>query len=234
MNVGVVQFPGSNDERDAVWAVKHLGGEAQLVWHGARSLGDIDALILPGGFSYGDYLRCGAIARFANVMPAVVEFARAGGPVLGICNGFQILCEAGLLPGALTRNEGLKFVCRPQPIRVERSVSKLVDAGEGEVLVVPVKHGDGRYVPDARGLSHLEDSGQIVFRYSDIEGRSSEGSNPNGATDAIAGVCNEAGNVLGMMPHPEHAVDPAVGFYSGDGAAVIGALLKRAVRVSVE
>src|SRR5205085_2664308 len=157
MNVGVVQFPGSNDERDAVWAVKHLGGEAQLVWHGARSLGDIDALILPGGFSYGDYLRCGAIARFANVMPAVVAFARA--------------------------------------------------------------------------LSHLQDSGQIVCRYSDIEGRSSEGSNPNGATDAIAGVCNEAGNVLGMMPHPEHAVDPAVGFYSGDGAAVIGALLKRAVRV---
>ncbi len=230
MNVGVVQFPGSNDERDALWAVKHLGGDAQLVWHGADSLGDVDAVILPGGFSYGDYLRCGAIARFAKVMPAVVEFARSGGPVLGICNGFQILCEAGLLPGALTRNEGLKFVCRPQPLRVERSVSKLVDAGEGEVLVIPVKHGDGRYVPDARGLHHLEDSGQIVFRYSDAEGRSSEGSNPNGAIDSIAGVCNEAGNVLGMMPHPEHAVDPTVGFHSGDGAAVIGALLKRAVR----
>ena len=234
MNVGVIQFPGSNDERDAVWAVRHLGGEAQLVWHGADSLGDVDAVILPGGFSYGDYLRTGAIARFAKVMPAVVEFARAGGPVLGICNGFQILCEAGLLPGALTRNEGLKFVCRPQPIRVERSVSKLVDAGEGEVLVIPVKHGDGRYVPDAQGVRRLADSGQIVFRYSDVQGGSSEGSNPNGATDAIAGVCNEAGNVLGMMPHPEHAVDPTVGFHSGDGAAVIGGLLKRAVRASIE
>ncbi|HEV2685605.1 MAG TPA: phosphoribosylformylglycinamidine synthase subunit PurQ, partial [Actinomycetota bacterium] len=119
MNVGVIQFPGSNDERDAVWAVKHLGGEAQLVWHGAAALGDVDAVILPGGFSYGDYLRTGAIARFAKVMPAVIDFARAGGPVLGICNGFQILCEAGLVPGALARNEGLRFICRPQPIRVE-------------------------------------------------------------------------------------------------------------------
>ncbi|HJT37018.1 MAG TPA: phosphoribosylformylglycinamidine synthase subunit PurQ [Actinomycetota bacterium] len=230
MNVGVVQFPGSNDERDAAWAVGHLGGDAQLVWHGAASLGDVDALILPGGFSYGDYLRCGAIARFAPAMEAVVEFAAGGGLVLGICNGFQILCEAGLLPGALVRNEGLKFVCRPQPIRVERSVSTLVDASEGEVLVIPVKHGEGRYVPDAGGVRQLEDAGQIVFRYCDARGRSSEGSNPNGATDAIAGVCNPEGNVLGMMPHPEHAVDPTVGFHSGDGAAVIGGLLKRAVR----
>ena len=230
MNVGVIQFPGSNDERDAVWAVRHLGGEAQLVWHGASSLGDVDAVVLPGGFSYGDYLRCGAIARFAKVMPAVVDFARAGGPVLGICNGFQILCEAGLLPGALVRNEGLKFVCRPQPIRVERSISSLVDAGEGEVLVIPVKHGDGRYVADAELLGRLEAEGQVVFRYCDAEGRSTEDANPNGATDGIAGVCNEAGNVLGMMPHPEHAVDASVGFRSADGAAVIGGLLKRAVR----
>ena len=230
MNVGVIQFPGSNDERDAVWAVLHLGGEAQLVWHGASSLGDVDAVVLPGGFSYGDYLRCGAIARFAKVMPAVVDFARAGGPVLGICNGFQILCEAGLLPGALVRNEGLKFVCRPQPIRVERSISSFVDAGEGEVLVIPVKHGDGRYVADAELLGRLEAEGQVVFRYCDAEGRSTEHANPNGATDGIAGVCNEAGNVLGMMPHPEHAVDTSVGFHSADGAAVIGGLLKRAVR----
>ena len=229
MNVGVIQFPGSNDERDAAWAVRHLGGEARLIWHGTASLGDVDAVILPGGFSYGDYLRCGAIARFAKVMPAVVDFARAGGPVLGICNGFQILCEAGLLPGALARNEGLKFVCRPQPIRVERSVSALVDAGEGEILEIPVKHGDGRYVADAETLRQLEAQGQVVFRYCDAEGRSTERSNPNGATDAIAGVCNDAGNVLGMMPHPEHAVDPTVGFHSGDGAAVIGGLLKRAV-----
>jgi len=231
MNVGVVQFPGSNDERDAAWAVRFLGGDSQLIWHGASSLGDVDAVILPGGFSYGDYLRCGAIARFARVMPAVVEFARSGGPVLGICNGFQILCEAGLLPGALVRNEGLKFVCRPQPIRVEPSRSKLVQAGDGEVLVIPVKHGEGRYVPDSRGVKQLEDSGQVVFRYCDAAGRSNEGSNPNGATDDIAGICNEVGNVLGMMPHPEHAVDAAVGFHSADGAAVIGGLLKSSVRV---
>ncbi len=234
MKVGVVQFPGSNDERDAVWAVKQLGGDARLVWHGDSALGDVDAVILPGGFSYGDYLRCGAIARFAKVMPGIVEFARSGGPVLGICNGFQILCEAGLLPGALVRNEGLKFVCRPQPVRVEPSVSALVDAGEGEVLVIPVKHGEGRYVPDSRGLRHLEDSGPVGVRYCDVAGRSSDGSDPHGATAAIAGVCNEAGNVLGMMPHPEHAVDPTVGFHSVDGAAVIGGLLKRSVRASVE
>jgi phosphoribosylformylglycinamidine synthase len=230
MNVGVVQFPGSNDERDAAWAVRYLGGEADLIWHGATALGSIDAVILPGGFSYGDYLRCGAIARFAKVMPAVVEFARAGGPVLGICNGFQILCEAGLLPGALVRNAGLKFVCRPQPIRVERSMSKLLDAGESEVLVIPVKHGDGRYVAGAAQLKQLEAEGQIVFRYCDLSGHLGDEANPNGATDAIAGVCNEAGNVLGMMPHPEHAVDPSVGFHSADGAAVIGGLLKSAVR----
>jgi len=230
MNVGVIQFPGSNDELDAVWAVRHLGGEAQLVWHGASSLGDVDAVVLPGGFSYGDYLRCGAIARFAKVMPAVVDFARSGGPVLGICNGFQILCEAGLLPGALVRNEGLKFVCRPQPIRVERSISSLVDAGEGEVLVIPVKHGDGRYVASAELLRLLVAEGQVVFRYCDAQGRSTDDANPNGATGGIAGVCNEAGNVLGMMPHPEHAVDASVGFHSADGVAVIGGLLKRAVR----
>ncbi|MGZ4141602.1 MAG: phosphoribosylformylglycinamidine synthase subunit PurQ [Actinomycetota bacterium] len=230
MKVGVVQFPGSNDERDAAWAVRHLGGESELVWHGASSLGDVDAIILPGGFSYGDYLRCGAIARFATVMPSVVEFARAGGPVLGICNGFQILCEAGLLPGALVRNEGLHFVCRPQPIRVERSASRLLDASEGEVLVIPVKHGEGRYVADAAQLARMEGNGQVVFRYCDPDGSSSDAANPNGATDDIAGVCNEAGNVLGLMPHPEHAVDPAVGFHSADGAAVIGGLLKSAVR----
>jgi phosphoribosylformylglycinamidine synthase subunit PurQ / glutaminase len=230
MNVGVVQFPGSNDERDAAWAVRHLGGDADLIWHGATSLGDVDAVILPGGFSYGDYLRCGAIARFAKVMPAVMEFARAGGPVLGICNGFQILCEAGLLPGALARNAGLKFVCRPQPIRVERSVSKLLDADKGEVLVIPVKHGEGRYVAGAEQLKQMEAQGQIVFRYCDLDGWRVQSANPNGATDGIAGICNEVGNVLGMMPHPEHAVDPTVGFHSPDGAAVIGGLLKSAVR----
>lgn len=230
MKVGVVQFPGSNDERDAVWAIGHLGGDAHLVWHASPTLGGADAVILPGGFSYGDYLRCGAIARFAPVMAAVAEFARAGGPVLGICNGFQILCESGLLPGALVRNAGLKFVCRPQPIRVESAVSPLVDAPVGDVLVIPVKHGEGRYVADPPSLRAMESRGQVVFRYCDADGDVTPETSPNGSTDAIAGVCNEAGNVLGLMPHPEHAVDPAVGFGSADGAAVLRALLKVGAR----
>ena len=218
----MIQFPGSNDERDAVWALRHLGGDAELIWHGDATLGDIDAVVLPGGFSYGDYLRCGAIARFAKIMPAVAHFANDGGPVLGICNGFQILCESGLLPGALVRNAGLRFVCRPQPIRVERSVTTLVDAEPGERLTIPVKHGEGRYVADPALLKTMEDGGQIVFRYID---------NPNGSTDDIAGVCNERGNVMGLMPHPEHAVDARIGFGSADGAAVMRALLKQGARV---
>jgi phosphoribosylformylglycinamidine synthase subunit PurQ / glutaminase len=229
VKVGVVQFPGSNDERDAAWAVGYLGGEGTLIWHGDTSLGDVDAVILPGGFSYGDYLRCGAIARFAKVMPAVVEFGRAGGPVLGVCNGFQILCEAGLLPGALVRNAGLKFVCRPQPVKVERSVCRFLEAASGEVLVIPVKHGEGRYVVEAVQLKQLEENGQIVFRYCDVDGRILPDASPNGALENIAGVCNEEGNVMGMMPHPEHAVDPEVGFHSVDGRAVIGGLLKAGI-----
>jgi phosphoribosylformylglycinamidine synthase len=221
VRVGVIQFPGSNDERDAVWAVGHLGGDAELIWHQERSLGEVDAVILPGGFSYGDYLRCGAIARFAAIMPAVSAFAADGGPVLGICNGFQILCESGLLPGALVRNEGLRFVCRPQPIRVEPSATQLVDANAGDVLVIPIKHGEGRYVVDPVARAAMEANGQIVFRYV---------GNPNGALDDIAGVCNEAGNVMGMMPHPEHAVDASIGFGSADGAAVLRALMKVAAR----
>ena len=229
MKVGVVQFPGSNDERDAAWAIRYLGGESELLWHGDASLRGVDAVILPGGFSYGDYLRCGAIARFAPVMASVAEFARDGGPVLGICNGFQILCESGLLPGALVRNAGLRFVCRPQPIRAERHVSRLVDAAQGEVLVIPVKHGEGRYVADPKTLRALDERGQIVFRYCDAAGSVTDGASPNGALDAIAGVCNEEGNVMGMMPHPEHAVDPEVGFGGSDGAAVLRALLKAKV-----
>jgi phosphoribosylformylglycinamidine synthase subunit PurQ / glutaminase len=230
MRVGVIQFPGSNDDRDAAWAVEFLGGEAELVWHGASSVGDVDAVILPGGFSYGDYLRCGAIARFAPVMASVAEFARSGGPVLGICNGFQILCESGLLPGALVRNEGLHFVCRPQPIVVQESRAALIEADPGEVLIIPVKHGEGRYVADAGALASMEAGGQIVFRYCDASGAQSASSNPNGALGNIAGVCNEAGNVLGMMPHPEHAVDGATGFHSEDGRAVLSGLLKAGAR----
>jgi phosphoribosylformylglycinamidine synthase len=221
VTVAVIQFPGSNDERDAVWALRHLGGDARLVWHKETSLGDADAVVLPGGFSYGDYLRTGAIARFARVMPAVVEFAKSGGPVLGICNGFQILCEAGLLEGALTRNEGLRFVCRAVELRVEGSVSRLIDAEPGETLVIPIKHGEGRYVAGPAALKRMSDNGQIVMRYTD---------NPNGSMDSVASVCNEAGNVMGLMPHPEHAVDEGVGIGSADGAAVLRALLKAAAK----
>jgi phosphoribosylformylglycinamidine synthase len=221
VKVGVVQFPGSNDERDAAWAVGLLGGEAEILWHRDASLRGADAVILPGGFSYGDYLRCGAIARFAPVMENVVAFARDGGPVLGICNGFQILCESGLLPGALVRNAGLRFVCRPVAIRVE-SERSYVDAGAGATLVIPVKHGEGRYVADPPAMRQMSERGQIVFRYLD---------NPNGALDDVAGVCNEVGNVLGLMPHPEHAVDGSVGFGGEDGRAVLNGLMKASARV---
>jgi phosphoribosylformylglycinamidine synthase subunit PurQ / glutaminase len=223
MSIGVVQFPGSNDERDAVWAVRQLRGNAELLWHGDRSLKGVDAVVLPGGFSYGDYLRCGAIARFAPIMAAVSEFARGGGPVLGICNGFQILCESGLLPGALVRNAGLAFVCRPQPIRVENALSVWTRGLEvGQELLIPIKHGEGRYVADAEALSRMEHEGQIVFRYA--------GTNPNGALEDIAGVCNEAGNVVGMMPHPEHAVDPSAGIGSSDGALILSAAVAEPAR----
>jgi len=222
VKIGVVQFPGSNDERDAVWAVERLGGNGALLWHQDSDLRGVDAVILPGGFSYGDYLRCGAIARFAPLMGAIKTFARDGGPVLGICNGFQILCESGLLPGALTRNQGLKFICRAQPIRLESALSPLVDAPVGTELVIPIKHGEGRYVADERTLAELRERGRIVFRYI---------GNPNGSVDDIAGVCNEAGNVLGLMPHPEHAVDETIGFRTADGRAIIGALAKAGARV---
>lgn len=220
MRVGVVRFPGSCDERDALWAVEQVGGTAQIVWHQDEELGDVDAIVIPGGFSYGDYLRCGAIARFAPVMRAVVAHAKAGGPVLGICNGFQVLCEAGLLPGALTRNAGLRFVCRPEKIRLESGRS-FVSGAIGDVLDIPVKHGEGRYVVDDATRAAMDANGQIVFRYLD---------NPNGSVDDIAGVCNEEGNVLGLMPHPEHAVDPATGFGTADGAAIIGGMLKMGTR----
>jgi phosphoribosylformylglycinamidine synthase len=221
VKVGVVQLPGSNDERDAVWAVEHLGGEAELLWHGDATLRGVDAVILPGGFSYGDYLRCGAIARFAPVMEPLKAFARDGGPVLGICNGFQILCEAGLLPGALVRNSGLRFICKPVAVRVT-SERSWIEARAGDELVVPIKHGEGRYVADAEAVRALDACGQIVVRYVD---------NPNGSVDSIAGVCNEAGNVVGMMPHPEHAVDAAIGYGSQDGRAIMGALALAKVEV---
>jgi len=205
---GVIQFPGSCDERDAVAACERVG-EARLVWHEERDLSDIDVVIVPGGFSYGDYLRAGAIARFAPAMEAVARFAAEGGPVLGICNGFQVLCEAGLLPGALLPNENLRFVCRQVDLVVASTGSAFTaELTEGERLSVPVKHMSGRYYAPGELLDELEAAGQVVLRYA-------PGQNPNGSARDIAGVRNAAGNVMGLMPHPEHAVDELTG--SADG-----------------
>jgi phosphoribosylformylglycinamidine synthase subunit PurQ / glutaminase len=210
--VGVVTFPGSLDDRDALRAVETMGGIGVPIWHADRGLGGVDAVILPGGFAYGDYLRCGAIARFAAVMEDVGAFADAGGPVLGICNGFQILCEAGLLPGALVRNHSLRFICRDVWLRIETAQTP-VTAGltPGETVEVPIKHGEGRFVASDEQLERIEADGLVVFRYASHDGVSDDRHNPNGATNNIAGVRSERGNVVGLMPHPEHAVDPDVG-----------------------
>jgi phosphoribosylformylglycinamidine synthase len=210
--VAVVTFPGSLDDRDAVRAVRVMGGEPVPVWHGDADLRGADAVILPGGFSYGDYLRTGAIARFARIMEDVRRHAGRGGPVVGVCNGFQILCEAGLLPGALIRNRGLSFVCRRVHVRVETSRTPLTAGIEpGEVLEVPIKHGEGQFVADPRTLDRIEGEGQVVFRYSSASGEVEEDHNPNGSANGIAGIAGEHGNVVGLMPHPEHAVDPDTG-----------------------
>jgi phosphoribosylformylglycinamidine synthase subunit PurQ / glutaminase len=217
--IAVVVFPGSNDDRDAAWALGALGAEPVLVWHADPELPDVQGVVLPGGFSYGDYLRCGALARFSPAMDAVARFAGDGGPVLGICNGFQILCEAGLLPGALRRNAGLAFVCRDVPLRVERADTSFTSRCEpAQRLVVPVKHGEGCWLADEELLARLTDLDQIVLRY--------DGDNPNGSISDVAGVCNPEGNVLGLMPHPEHAVDPLLG--SGDGAFILASLVDAA------
>ena len=214
--VGVITFPGSLDDRDALRAVETMGGAGVPVWHADADLGDVDAVVLPGGFSYGDYLRCGAIARFARVMDEVRSFAQRGGPVLGICNGFQILCESGLLPGALIRNASLRFVCRRVHLRVETSASAVTrDLIAGETLEVPVKHGEGQFVARPEELERLEDEGLVVFRYASADGEVDEAHNPNGSVAGIAGVRNRGGNVVGLMPHPEHGVDPDVGPIGG-------------------
>ncbi len=211
--VGVVTFPGSLDDRDAVRAVRTMGGEPVSLWHRDRDLQGVDAVILPGGFSYGDYLRAGAIAGRAPVMESIVEFAGRGGAVLGICNGFQILCEAGLLPGALIRNRQLTFVCKPVHLRVETSASVLTSGccSVGDVLEIPVKHGEGQFVATREDLGRIEGDGLVLLRYCSPDGRAADEFNPNGATDHIAGLRNDRGNVCGLMPHPEHAVDPDVG-----------------------
>jgi phosphoribosylformylglycinamidine synthase len=218
--IAVVVFPGSNDDRDASLALEQLGAEPVLVWHAERELPPRAAVVLPGGFSYGDYLRCGAIARFAPVMAAVRRFADEGGLVLGICNGFQVLCEAGLLPGALRPNASLAFVCRDVPLRVERTDTPFTARAErGARLTIPVKHGEGCWFADEQLLAELEANDQVVLRYE---------TNPNGSLENVAGVVNEAGNVFGLMPHPEHAVDPLLG--SSDGAVVLGSLVDAAAR----
>jgi phosphoribosylformylglycinamidine synthase len=210
--VGVITFPGSLDDRDALRAIECMGGQGVSLWHADADLHGVDAVVLPGGFSYGDYLRAGAIARFAPAMDEVRRFAERGGPVLGVCNGFQILTEAGLLPGALIRNRGLRFVCTPVDIRVETTVSAVTEGlVPGEVLRIPVKHGEGQFVASEEDVRRLEDEGLVVFRYCGPNGELEERFNVNGSADGIAGVRNEAGNVVGLMPHPEHAVDPDVG-----------------------
>jgi phosphoribosylformylglycinamidine synthase len=214
-SVGVVLFPGSNCEHDVIEAVRRLGGDAELVWHGNRSLGSLDAVVLPGGFAHGDYLRPGAIARFSPVMEAVVGFARAGGPVVGICNGFQVLTESGLLPGALQKNRGLKFLCTTVELRVETTTSVLTHGAEaGAILRIPINHFEGNYTCDQRTLDELRAEERVVVRY--VE-------NPNGSVDDIAGICNEGGNVVGLMPHPERASDELLG--SADGIVMLRSLL---------
>jgi len=218
LRFGVVLFPGSNCEQDVVHALRLLGHQASYVWHQATELGAYDAVVLPGGFSYGDYLRCGAVARFSPVMEAVIAYAEAGRPVIGICNGFQILTEAHLLPGALLQNSGLKFICQPVCLRVERSACKWLALAPGTVVRVPINHNEGNYFCDSATLAAMEERGQVVLRYCRPDGtRAPGGSAPNGALDDIAGICNERGNVFGLMPHPERVCDPAVG--PTDGAA---------------
>jgi phosphoribosylformylglycinamidine synthase len=227
----VVVFPGSNCDHDAYHTLKHVfGQDVRFVWHKDRGLGDADVVILPGGFSYGDYLRSGAIARFSPVMQDVTAFAADGGIVIGICNGFQILCEAGLLPGALLRNARLDFVCSYIHVRVENPATTFTSAcAKGDVLKIPIAHGEGNYVADEATIRSLEESGRVLFRYCEPDGTVTPRSNPNGSTANIAGIMNEAGNVMGLMPHPERASDPALN--ETDGAAVFLSVLKHLVAV---
>jgi phosphoribosylformylglycinamidine synthase len=230
MKFGVVVFPGSNCDHDAHHALGQvLHQPVEFLWHQSEQVAGFDAIVLPGGFSYGDYLRTGAIARFSPVMRAVEKFARAGGLVLGICNGFQILCEAGMLPGVLTRNAGLRFICRPVHIRVENTDTPFTGAAKpGQVLQIPIAHADGNYFCDAATLADLERNHQIIFRYTTAGGREEPAANPNGALANIAGICSRERNVVGLMPHPERAVEAALG--SDDGLVIFRSLIQSLTR----
>ena len=221
MRFGVVVFPGSNCDHDAWYAVSgNLGHQAEFIWHDSTSLGNADAVILPGGFSYGDYLRCGAIAKFSPVMSAIKKFAQDGGLVLGICNGFQILLEAGLLPGAMLRNKGLRFICRHVHIRLEATDTPFTCAAErGQVLTIPIAHSEGSYFCGPETLAELKRNNQIIFRYTTPDGREDPAANPNGSLANIAGISNRERNVVGLMPHPERAVEAPLG--SADGLVIL-------------
>ncbi|MEO8140186.1 MAG: phosphoribosylformylglycinamidine synthase subunit PurQ [Gemmatimonadota bacterium] len=224
LKVAVVRFPGSNCDFDTLRGAERAGTRAYFVWHRDTDLQNADAVFLPGGFSYGDYLRSGAIARFSPIMPAVQRFAQAGGPVLGICNGFQILCEAGLLPGALMRNARLSFVSRPVGLRVEQTDTAFTNRyTRGDLLRMPVAHGDGRFAADAATLRKIEGEGRVVVRYVELDGSPLVGAAINGSLNDIAGICNTEGNVVGLMPHPDRAADPAIG--NMDGAAFFTSML---------
>ena len=226
MKAGIVRFPGSNCDEDAYHAIAdHLGQEAVYLWHKDHDLQNVDLVILPGGFSYGDYLRAGAIARFSPIMQEVIAFAKRGGPVLAICNGFQIACEAGLLPGALLRNASLRFVSAPVHLRVDSIATRYTSQYHiGQIITIPVAHGDGRFTADADTLSRLEGEGQVVFRYVSADGEATPSANPNGSLRNIAGFVSAEGNVLGMMPHPERALDSTLG--STDGVPLFASILE--------
>jgi phosphoribosylformylglycinamidine synthase len=225
MKFAVLRFPGSNCDQDCVHALNAIpSASADYVWHKDTSLAGFDAVVVPGGFSYGDYLRCGAIARFSPVMKSVKEFAASGGPVIGICNGFQILCESGLLPGALVRNRDLHFICKHVSLRVELRDSLFTNAvPAGQILNIPIAHGEGCYFADDETLDRMRGNGQVLLRYCDSEGRISDEANPNGSRESIAGIRNEAGNIFGLMPHPERACDPLLG--STDGLTIFQSIL---------
>jgi phosphoribosylformylglycinamidine synthase I len=231
MKFGVIIFPGSNCDHDAYWTIQHVAKQpVTFLWHESHDLQNCDAIIVPGGFAYGDYLRTGAIAKFSPVMESVRRFAEGGGMVLGICNGFQILCESGLLPGALMRNTGLKYVCKPVQVRVENAATPFTNAcSQGEVLTIPIGHMEGNYFCDPESLGELQRNDRIVFRYATPAGEVSASGNPNGSLDNIAGICSEGGNVVGMMPHPERSAEPELGCTDGMKVfhSMVGALASR-------